>query len=166
MMDNFSYLSIGSNSGDRINNIKHLFKEFENSDVNVLSTSSIYESEPLNSLSNKNFYNLVIKVETTLDLLNFFSFTKSIEMKMGREVKNNPDIPRVIDIDILVFNNDIYNSEFLIVPHSRIHERKFVLLPWAEISYKYILPRYNKSVNYLLNNVKDTSKICKLETTL
>jgi len=166
MMDNFSYLSIGSNSGDRINNIKYLFKEFENSDVNVLSTSSIYESEPLNSLSNKNFYNLVIKVETTLDLLNFFSFTKSIEMKMGREVKNNPDIPRVIDIDILVFNNDIYKSEFLIVPHSRIHERKFVLLPWAEISDKYILPRYNKSVNYLLNNVKDTSKICKLETTL
>jgi len=165
-MDNFSYLSIGTNSGDRMNNIKHLFKEFENCDVNILSISSIYESEPLNSLSNKNFYNLVIKVETTLDLLNFFSFTKSIEIKMGREVKNNSDIPRVIDIDILVFNNDIYNSEFLIVPHLRIHERKFVLLPWAEISDKYILPRYNKSVNYLLNNVKDTSKICKLDTTL
>ena len=165
-MDSFSFLSIGTNSGNRINNIKSLLIEFENNNVNIISISSIYKTEPFRSKSNSYFYNLVLKIETNLDLQAFFALTESIEMKMGRIVKNNPDIPRVIDIDILVFNNKVYKSKYLIIPHPKIHERKFVLLPWSEISGKYILPKYNQSVNNLLNNVKDTSKICKLKTTL
>ena len=165
-MDSFSFLSIGTNSGNRINNIKSLLSEFENNNVNIISISSIYKTEPFKSQSNSYFYNLVLKIETNLDLQAFFALTESIEMKMGRIVKNNPDIPRVIDIDILVFNNKVYKSKYLIIPHPKIHERKFVLLPWSEISGKYILPKYNQSVNNLLNNVKDTSKICKLKTTL
>ena len=165
-MDSFSFLSIGTNSGNRINNIKSLLSEFENNNVNIISISSIYKTEPFRSQSNSYFYNLVLKIETNLDLQAFFALTESIEEKMGRIVKNNPDIPRVIDIDILVFNNQVYKSKYLIIPHPKIHERKFVLLPWSEISGKYILPKYNQSVNNLLNNVKDTSKICKLKTTL
>ena len=165
-MDSFSFLSIGTNSGNRINNIKSLLSEFENNNVNITSISSIYKTEPFKSQSNSYFYNLVLKIETNLDLQAFFALTESIEKKMGRIVKNNPDIPRVIDIDILVFNNKVYKSKYLIIPHPKIHERKFVLLPWSEISGKYILPKYNQSVNNLLNNVKDTSKICKLKTTL
>ena len=165
-MDSFSFLSIGTNSGNRINNIKSLLIEFEKNNVNIISISSIYKAEPFRSQSNSFFYNLVLKIETNLDLQAFFALTESIEMKMGRIVKNNPDIPRVIDIDILVFNNKVYKSKYLIIPHPKIHERKFVLLPWSEISGKYILPKYNQSVNNLLNNVKDTSKICKLKTTL
>lgn len=165
-MDSFSFLSIGTNSGNRINNIKSLLSEFENNNVNIISISSIYKTEPFRSQSNSYFYNLVLKIETNLDLQAFFALTESIEKKMGRIVKNNPDIPRVIDIDILVFNNQVYKSKYLIIPHPKIHERKFVLLPWSEISGKYILPKYNQSVNNLLNNVKDTSKICKLKTTL
>ena len=165
-MDSFSFLSIGTNSGNRINNIKSLISEFENNNVNITSISSIYKTEPFKSQSNSYFYNLVLKIETNLDLQAFFALTESIEKKMGRIVKNNPDIPRVIDIDILVFNNKVYKSKYLIIPHPKIHERKFVLLPWSEISGKYILPKYNQSVNNLLNNVKDTSKICKLKTTL
>lgn len=165
-MDSFSFLSIGTNSGNRINNIKSLLSEFENNNVNIISISSIYKTEPFRSQSNSYFYNLVLKIETNLDLQAFFVLTESIEQKMGRIVKNNPDIPRVIDIDILVFNNQVYKSKYLIIPHPKIHERKFVLLPWSEISGKYILPKYNQSVNNLLNNVKDTSKICKLKTTL
>ncbi len=165
-MDSFSFLSIGTNSGNRINNIKSLLSEFENNNVNIISISSIYKTEPFRSQSNSYFYNLVLKIETNLDLQAFFALSESIEKKMGRIVKNNPDIPRVIDIDILVFNNQVYKSKYLIIPHPKIHERKFVLLPWSEISGKYILPKYNQSVNNLLNNVKDTSKICKLKTTL
>lgn len=165
-MDSFSFLSIGTNSGNRINNIKSLLIEFEKNNVNIISISSIYKTEPFRSQSNSYFYNLVLKIETNLDLQAFFALTESIEKKMGRIVKNNPDIPRVIDIDILVFNNKVYKSKYLIIPHPKIHERKFVLLPWSEISGKYILPKYNQSVNNLLNNVKDTSKICKLKTTL
>ena len=165
-MDSFSFLSIGTNSGNRINNIKSLLSEFENNNVNITSISSIYKTEPFKSQSNSYFYNLVLKIETNLDLQAFFALTESIEKKIGRIVKNNPDIPRVIDIDILVFNNKVYKSKYLIIPHPKIHERKFVLLPWSEISGKYILPKYNQSVNNLLNNVKDTSKICKLKTTL
>ena len=146
-MDNLSFLSIGTNSGNRIQNIKSLFKEFKNSNVNILNVSSIYESEPFESLSDNNFYNLVIKIKTNLDLMNFFNFTKHVEKKIGRIVKNNPDIPRIIDIDILVFNNIVYKSKSLIIPHPKVHERKFVLLPWSEISEKYIPPKYNKSVN-------------------
>ena len=133
-MDNFSFLSIGSNSGDRINNIQRLFEELKNSNVIILSNSSIYKSEPLDSLSDKNFYNLVIKIKTTLDLLNFFSLTESIEVKMGRKIKNNPDMPRIIDIDILTFNNKVYKSDFLVIPHPKLYERRFVLLPWSEIA--------------------------------
>tara|TARA_B110000116_G_C16558243_1_gene456316 strand:- start:211 stop:708 length:498 start_codon:yes stop_codon:yes gene_type:complete len=165
-MDNSSFLSIGTNSGNRIENIKFLFKEFEKNNINIIDVSSVYESEPFKSLCQNNFYNLVIKVKTNYDLLDFFNLTNLIEKKMGRIIKNNPNIPRIIDIDILVFNNIVYSSKSLIIPHPKIHERKFVLLPWSEISGKYILPKYNKSVNYLLINVKDSSKICKLNNSL
>ena len=165
-MDNSSFLSIGTNSGNRIENIKFLFKEFEKNNINIIDVSSVYESEPFESLCQNNFYNLVIKVKTNYDLIDFFNLTNRIEKKMGRIIKNNPNIPRIIDIDILVFNNIVYSSKSLIIPHPKIHERKFVLLPWSEISGKYILPKYNKSVNYLLINVKDSSKICKLNNSL
>lgn len=157
------YLSIGTNTGDKLSNIKKLLDNLIKYKINVQDVSSIYESEPFKSQNTNNFYNLVAKVKTSEDLFNFFELTKVIESKMGRLIKNNPDIERIIDIDILVYNDIILDSKKLTIPHPRLHERRFVLLPWYEISKEYIVPKYNKSIFYLLNNVKDTSKVCKLD---
>ena len=165
-MDNSIFLSIGTNRSNRLNNLKVLLIELSRHNVEVIKISSVYETEPYKSNCKKKFYNLIISVKTNLSLFTFFKVTQKIEKKMGRKVKNNPNIERVIDIDILTFKDIIYNSKDLVVPHPKLHERKFVLFPWAEISREYIVPKYNVSIFYLLKNVKDTSKVCKLEYTL
>ena len=81
---------------------------------------------------------------------------------MGRKQSEPRNASRIIDIDILTFTDKIINSDTLILPHPRLHSRKFVLIPWSEIGNDFIVPSHNKSVNTLLKNVKDFSKVCKL----
>ena len=81
---------------------------------------------------------------------------------MGRNFTSPKHHPRIIDIDILTFQNNIIHNNKLCIPHPELHKRKFVLYPWNEISKQFIVPGYNKDVSTLLNNVKDSSKICKL----
>ena len=163
IMDNSVFLSIGTNIGDKIKNLNLLLKNINNKSINILKISSVYNSEPFESNCKNNFYNIVIKVQTHYSLLDFFNITQIIEEDMGRKIKNNPDIERIIDIDILAYENVVFSNKNLIIPHAEIHKRKFVLLPWSEISSDYIIPKYNKTVKFLLNNVKDSSKVCKLD---
>ena len=81
---------------------------------------------------------------------------------MGRKQSQSKNSSRIIDIDILTFADKIIKSDILILPHPRLHNRKFVLIPWSEIANKFIVPSHNKSVDTLLKNVKDFSKVCKL----
>tara|TARA_Y100000590_G_C15151111_1_gene799900 strand:+ start:138 stop:626 length:489 start_codon:yes stop_codon:yes gene_type:complete len=159
---NKAYLSIGSNLNDRYINIKKCISMLERSRLHILKQSSIYETEPVGNTDQKFFYNIVIYVQTSLKILDFFKITQDIELKMGRKQSQPRNSSRIIDIDILTFTDKIMNSDSLILPHPRLHIRKFVLIPWSEIGNKFIVPSHNKSVDTLLKNVKDFSKVCKL----
>ena len=159
---NKAYLSIGSNLNDRYVNIKKCIRMLEDNNSYILKESSIYETEPLGMTNKDFFYNIVIYIQTSLNLLDFFNKTKVIELEMGRKRLQPQNSSRIIDIDILTFADKIIKSDTLILPHPRLHNRKFVLIPWSEIGNEFIVPSHNKSVENLLKNVKDFSKVCKL----
>ena len=158
------FLSLGSNIGRRLDNINICIKKLLEKDITIIKQSSIYETDPINTSDSNLFYNMVLFVEVKCNLDIFFQITKKIELDMGR-VKNKPkNSPRIIDIDILTFSNLIIDRKELTIPHPRLHERKFVLEPWYEIDPYYTVPYYNELVSILLKNVKDASKVCKLDT--
>ena len=165
-MKNISYLSLGSNIGDRANNIKiaisNLYRE---NSINVLLESTIYETSPLYNENRNNFFNNVIKIETSLKPLFLLKTCKKIEKKIGRKYHFEANMPRIIDIDILTYNDEEINSDQLIIPHTKLYERKFVLIPMHEIAPKFIFPN-KKSINDILNVIEDSSKIIKLDKLL
>ena len=81
---------------------------------------------------------------------------------MGRKSKNKRNMPRVIDIDIITYNDEVFHSKDLTLPHPKLYERKFVLIPMHEIDSEFIFPN-KKSINELLNIIEDSSKIIKLD---
>tara|TARA_Y100000996_G_scaffold411098_1_gene394621 strand:+ start:2714 stop:3205 length:492 start_codon:yes stop_codon:yes gene_type:complete len=152
------FLSLGSNMGDRINNINNAIKLIDKSSKNsILLKSEIYKSKAMYNTKLEDFYNIVIKIKTELspsDLLNFF---KDIEQKMGRINSIHRYSNRPIDIDILSYGNKVINSKDLTIPHPRIEERKFVLKPWSDIDSSYILASSNKKILDLLDETSDNS---------
>ena len=160
---NEAFLSIGTNLGDRLKNIYDALSHLESKSFKVSKISSIYKSEPLYFKNQPHYYNLVIQVCTKMPLGDFFISLQDIEKNMGRDFTIPKNYPRIIDIDILTYNKDTFENNILTIPHLSLHKRKFVLLPWNEISKDFIVPRYNKDISRLLNDVKDSSKICKLD---
>ena len=156
------YLSIGSNIGSRIKNIQKSLEFLMFDDNKIVEMSSYYDSEPLYYKKQRNFINIVVLLETKLNEDDLLLIAKNIEVKIGRELNQKKNHERIIDIDILTFNNQEICKDNLIIPHPRIRERKFVLLPWNEISPKFILTTLNKNINTLLNTTKDDSKVIKL----
>ena len=159
---NDAYLSIGSNIYNRSNNINKCLDLLQQHKLTIIDTSSIYKTEPHGYKNQKYFYNIVVHIKTLADIYKLFNITKEIEMKMGRNIKQPRNYPRIIDIDILTYSDKIIESKHLTIPHPRLHNRKFVLIPWCEINSEFCIPKYNKSVSILLKNVKDASKVCKL----
>jgi 2-amino-4-hydroxy-6-hydroxymethyldihydropteridine diphosphokinase len=131
------FLSLGSNIGDKKLNLINALTELSEY-VNIKKVSSLYESDPLLFENQDNFYNIVIEIEyeeTAYDLLNII---KNIEIKLGRQTTFRYG-PRIIDIDILFFNNQIIQEENLTIPHYDWHNRKFVVEPLSELINQQIL---------------------------
>ena len=132
------FLSIGSNIGDKLKNIETAICNINNTNnISILLESSIYKTSPMYNYDQPYFFNKVIEISTKLDPYELLKIIKSIELSMGRNIKNSHNFPRVIDVDILVFRNLNISSEELTIPHPRITERRFVLEPWREISPNY-----------------------------
>ena len=158
-MKNRSYLSLGSNIGNRENNLSKAIKLISGDNLNqILKMSNIYETEPMYFSSKNNFYNMVILIETDLNPGDLLNSLKNIEKVIGRTSIHNKS--REIDIDILTFNNEIINYKYLVIPHPKIKERKFVLEPWTELDNNYKLPNEKLSINYFLNKL-DANIMCK-----
>lgn len=153
-------LALGSNLGDRFENLQQALKEISMR-VSIIKTSSVYETPPWGYSNQPVFFNQVLSGNTSLNPDELLTFVKNIENSMGR-VKNFQNGPRLIDIDILLFGEQIINSEKLVIPHPRMLERSFVMLPLAEIEPELIIPGTNKKVLELLQNV-DKTGIQKLE---
>ena len=147
-------LALGSNLGDRCENLRQALKEIS-TNLSITKTSSIYETPPWGYSDQPVFFNQVLSGITSLNPLDLLTFVKDIEQKMGR-VNNFPNGPRLIDIDILLYGEQIINTENLVIPHPRMLERGFVLVPLAEIEPDLIIPGTNKRVAVFLQKVDQT----------
>lgn len=154
-MKNIAYLSIGSNIEDREKNIHdacNLLKREKG--VNILSVSSIYETDPVGYTDQGKFLNIAVKVETELIAEDLLDKCLQIEKEMGRTRKIRWG-PRTIDLDILLYNNENIETEKLIVPHPRMHERAFVLVPLLEIDPAVQLPNATTPLHQILDEIPD-----------
>ena len=155
-MDHIVYLALGSNMGNRLANLKAAISNVT-PQMTVKKKSSVYETPPWGFKEQDAFLNQVIKVKTSLAPEPLLRHLKRLEVALGR-VPNFQNGPRLIDIDILFFDNMIIETPPLIVPHPRLHERAFVLVPLAEIEPDFIHPILQKSVSKLLEDL-DQSEI-------
>jgi len=131
------YLSLGSNVGDRENNLRKAVDLISsNPNINVVKVSSIYETEPMYLKDQNSFYNVVLQAHTGIELGPFemIGFLKGIEYDFGRRGSEKKYGPRIIDIDLLYYGEMVIESDFLTLPHPGIEERKFVLAPLSEIA--------------------------------
>jgi 2-amino-4-hydroxy-6-hydroxymethyldihydropteridine diphosphokinase len=133
-MTNIAYIGLGSNIGDRFGYLKQavfLLNELDNTKVEKVS--SVYETAPVGYVEQEPFLNIAIQVSTNMDAHKLLETMQSIEMKLGRkrEIRWGP---RTIDLDILLYNHENIETESLIVPHPRMYERAFVLVPLCDIN--------------------------------
>lgn len=131
---NIAYLSIGSNIGDRLHHLTEAVRSLHSHDkIEVTMISSIYETEPVGYTDQANFLNLVVCLETSLNPFELLEVCQGVENDLGR-VRGIRWGPRTVDLDILLYNNDNIETENLTVPHPRMDERAFVLVPLMEIA--------------------------------
>jgi 2-amino-4-hydroxy-6-hydroxymethyldihydropteridine diphosphokinase len=148
------YLSIGSNKGNRSVLINKAIDEIEKKIGTIISRSSIYQSKSWGFDSN-DFYNLSLLIDTNIEPKSLLINLKKIEKSMGREDVDGSYSDRLIDIDILFYDNIITDSEDLKIPHPKIEIRKFVLVPMLEIADDYVHPILNKTIKELYNDCRD-----------
>jgi len=161
-MDSTVFIGLGSNQGEKINNCKHAIKEILKLNESCLvAQSPWYKTEPWGKDDQEWFINGVIQVRTCLIPHELLSRIKEIEQRLGR-INTGRWGPRTIDIDILFFDTLIMHSPDLEIPHPRIHLRKFVLIPMAEIAPHFVHPVFKKTVGYLLNDLSDRKKVSKV----
>ena len=124
--------------------------------------SSVYDTEPVGDVNQPRFLNQVCQVYTTLAPMALLSLVKGIERKLGR-VPGNPNSPRPIDIDILFYGDQIIETPELIIPHPRLTERAFVLIPLAEIAPALVHPVNGKTIKELMREVTEVQGVFKWE---
>lgn len=157
------FLITGGNIGDRKKNLQTAANAIEENIGNISKSSSIYETEAWGNTDQASFYNQVHIVETELAAKEIMNKILAIEKKMGR-IRTIKNAARIIDIDILFFNNEIINDPILTIPHKEISNRRFVLMPLSELDPDLVHPVLNLSINKLLSICKDPLNVTRLET--
>lgn len=160
-MANVVYIALGSNLEDRLENLRASIEEMHPM-VLINDCSSIYETPPWGYISQPAFLNQVCKGETDLQPQELLLYLKKIEQNVGRKTTFLYG-PRIIDLDILFYNDLIYKSSNLTIPHPRIEDRAFVVVPLADISPDLNHPVLGKTVQELLSNL-DTGGIEKYDS--
>ncbi len=155
-----AYLCLGSNLGDREKNLTRALSLLSQ-EVKLERVSSIYETEPVGYKEQPFFLNLVCRITTNLDPGELLHLAKNIENKMGRIPSGQINSPRPIDIDILFYNNKIMKTQDLTIPHPRLADRAFVLIPLAEIAPKLIHPKLGENIAKLASNVQGCNGVRK-----
>ena len=155
------YLSLGSNLGDRQENLDRAL-DFLSQRLRLEKISSVYETEPVGNINQPRFLNLVCQAYTRLVPMELLTLVKGIERKLGRTF-NKPNTPRPIDIDILFYGEQVIETPELVIPHPRLAERAFVLIPLAEIAPDLVHSIGGKPVKELLKEVRETQGVFKWE---
>ena len=155
------YLGLGSNMGNRQDNLKKAL-DLLSQRLRVEQASSAYDTEPVGNINQPHFLNLVCQVQTRLAPMGLLALAKGIESKLGRAT-STPNAPRPIDVDILFYGNQVIETPELVIPHPRLAERAFVLIPLAEIAPDLVHPVSGKRVRELLQGVSGTQGMFKWE---
>jgi 2-amino-4-hydroxy-6-hydroxymethyldihydropteridine diphosphokinase len=143
------YLSLGSNIGDRRANLRSAIARLEAPDLRILRISPVYETEPVDYVNQEWFLNLAVEAETELPPMELLARAQEIEAAMGR-VRAVPKGPRTIDIDILLYANEVVHNAELEIPHPRMSERRFVLAPLADLAPDLRHPVTQRTVREML----------------
>ena len=157
---NKAYLLTGSNLGDREEYLATARSFINEQCGTIVTASSLYETAAWGKTDQPSFLNQALELETALNAKQLIRRILKIEKMMGR-IRDEKYGPRLIDIDILLFNNEKHNYEFLKVPHPEMQNRRFALLPLAEIAPRIIHPVLNKTINELLKECKDELPVKK-----
>lgn len=164
MTKHCAYIGIGSNLGDRLKNVSEAIRLLEDHPlVKVNRLSHFYETEPLTLGGEKQgwYLNCVLKLQTSLNAVRLFHLLQEVEGLLGR-VRGAKWTPRVIDLDLLFFDDEIIRTKTLIVPHPQLHLRRFVLEPLAEVAPNFVHPIKGLAVKALLKKLGDNKKVVPL----
>lgn len=159
-----AYIGLGSNLSQPIEQVKAAIAEIKKvAQSNVIKVSSLYLSKPMGPQDQDDYVNAVLALETTLAPLALLDALQNIENKAGRVRKENRWGARILDLDIILFGNEIISTERLVVPHYGMKEREFVLLPLAEIAADLTFPSLilenRQSISVLSQNVEINSMV-------
>jgi 2-amino-4-hydroxy-6-hydroxymethyldihydropteridine diphosphokinase len=154
-----AFLGLGSNMGNRMRNLSFAVKSLAEQ-ATIEQVSSIYETEPVGYLQQRRFLNAVVCISTTLSPEDLLHYIKTIERSRGR-TPGFRNAPRPIDIDILFYSDESFHSEQLTVPHPRLTERAFVLVPLTEIAPDLRLPENGKTARELLDALDTTEGVIR-----
>lgn len=153
---NTVFLSLGSNMGNRLDNLRKGIELLKH--VSIEKQSRVYESEPMYIEDQPRFFNMVVGGKTALPPHELLGHVKDIEMALGRE-HDSHNQPRPLDIDILLYDDRIILTPELAIPHPRMHERAFVLVPLEEIAPFHVHPTYKSPVVDLLDELGEHASI-------
>ena len=151
-------IALGSNVGDRMRNLREAREALitHQPAPTAVKSSGIYETEPVNcDPGTPPYLNAVVEMECEGHPLQLLAVLHTIEEKMGRPSKHPRNAPRTIDLDILYFGNLALSSDEVVIPHPRMHARRFVLLPLADIRPELVLPGRNETISELLADLPD-----------
>lgn len=153
-----AYIALGSNIESKLDYLQQAIEQLHAHDsVTVTQESSVYDTAPVGYLEQDNFLNMVVEVETSLESISLLDLCQEIEANLKR-VRQFKDGPRTIDLDIILYGDELIENDRLQVPHPRMHLRGFVLFPLAEIDGQIRVPQHNQTVEALRDNLPQADK--------